>query len=182
MSRALDTAALLLDYPDDALLARREETAAEAPPRLRPFARWWADADPCELRERYVADIDLRSSTALYLTYHRFGDRRERGRALIALKRLYREAGWELDHWELPDYLPLVLELAAVDPEVGLPVLADYRVEIAAIRRALERSWSPWAHVLGVVLDELPPVDEQVVARLVDEGPPTELVGLEVPV
>ena len=147
--------ALYLDYPDDDLVAARTEISAGAPPRLRAFARWWAEARPRELRERYVADFDLRSGTALYLTHHRFGDRRDRGRALIALKRLYREAGWELDHWELPDYLPVVLELAAADPEVGLPLLAEYRAELEAIRRSLERAESPWAEVLAAVLDEL---------------------------
>jgi nitrate reductase delta subunit len=173
------TLALFLDYPDDDLIAERAAIAAEATPRLAAFARWWARVDPRELRERYVADLDLRPGTALYLTHHRFGDRRERGRALIALKRLYREAGWELDHWELPDYLPLVLELAAADPEVGMPLLAEYRTELEAVRRNLERAESPWAEVVTAVVEELPPADEEDVTRLLDEGPPSELVGLE---
>jgi nitrate reductase delta subunit len=173
------TLALFLDYPDDELAAARAEIGAAAPQRLAAFARWWAETDLSALRERYVADLDLRGATALYLTHHRFGDRRERGRALVALKRLYREAGWEPAHWELPDYLPLVLELAAADPEVGVPLLVEYRVELEAIRRALEQAESPWAEVLGAVVEELPPADETEVARLLDEGPPTELVGLE---
>lgn len=173
------TLALFLDYPDDDVIAARAALAAGAPPCLAAFARWWADADPRELRERYVADLDLHAGSALYLTHHRFGDRRDRGRALIALKRLYREAGWELDHWELPDYLPLVFELAAADPEVGMPLLVEYRVELEAIRRSLEQIESPWAAVLTAVVEELPPADEDEVARLLDQGPPTELVGLE---
>ncbi len=168
-----------LDYPDDELLAARAEIGAAAPSRLADFARWWTNADPRELRERYVADFDLRGGTALHLTYHRFGDRRDRGRALSALKRLYREAGWELEHWELPDYLPLVLELAAADLDVGLPLLAEYRVELEAIRRNLEQAESPWAEVVAAVVEELPPADEKEVTRLLDEGPPSELVGLE---
>jgi nitrate reductase delta subunit len=171
--------ASFLDYPDDELVAARAEIAADAPAELAAFARWWADVDPRDLRERYVADFDLRAGAALYLTHHRFGDRRARGRGMIALKRLYREAGWELDHWELPDYLPVVLELAAADPEVGTPLLAEYRTEIAAIHRSLLEGDSPWAPVLTSISAELPPVDEDEVARLLDEGPPTELVGLE---
>lgn len=173
------TLALLLDYPDDELVAARGEIAAQAPARLASIARWWADADPRALRERYVADFDMRPGASLYLTHHRFGDRRERGRALVALKRLLREAGWELERWELPDYLPLLLELAAVDPEVGRPLLAEFRVEIEAIRRTLEAAESPWTEALRAVTDELPPADAGAVARLLAEGPPTELVGLE---
>ena len=173
------TLALFLDYPDDGVVAARAAIAAQAPARLAGFASWWAETDARELRERYVTDLDMRGGTALYLTHHRFGDRRERGRALVALKRLYREAGWELTGWELPDYLPLVLELAAEDPEVGVPLLAEYRVELEAIRRGLERAESPWTEVLAAVAEELPPADESEVARLLDEGPPTELVGLE---
>jgi nitrate reductase delta subunit len=172
--------ALVLDYPDDGLLAARDDVAAALPPRLAGFAAWWSRAEPRALRERYVADFDVRGGTALHLTYHRFGDRRDRGRALVALKRLLREAGWELDHWELPDYLPLLVELAAVDPDAGLPLLAEYRGELAAIHHTLEAAGSPWAGVLAAVTDELPPADEDEVAKLLDEGPPTELVGLEV--
>jgi nitrate reductase delta subunit len=174
------TLALLLDYPDDGLLAGRAEVAAGAPPELAAFARWWAGADPRELRERWVADFDLRPGTALYLTHHRFGDRRERGRALVALKRLYREAGWDLVRWELPDYLPLVLELAAVDPKVGGPLLAEYRTELEAVRRGLERAESPWEPVVALAAAGLPAPDDEAVSRLLDEGPPTELVGVEV--
>ena len=134
---------------------------------------------PADLCARYVADFDVSGPTSLHLTYHRFGDSRQRGRALIALKRLLRAAGWELEHWELPDYLPLLIELAAVDPEVGLPLLAEHRVEIHAIRRALVERESLWADMLDRVCAELPPVDEEALERLIDEGPPTELVGLE---
>ena len=80
----------------------------------------------------------------------------------------------------MPDYLPLLLELAAVDPAAGGPLLVEYRAEIEAIRRALAARESPWAEVVEAVTAELPPADENDVARLLDEGPPTELVGLEV--
>lgn len=169
----------LLDYPDDELLDRRGRVAARAPGRLGPFVTWWAAADGRLLRERYVADFDLASRTSLYLTYHRFGDRRERGRALIALKRLYREAGWELEHWELPDYLPLVLEFAAVEPDAGRELLAGFRTELETIRRGLADRGSPWEAVLAYVLSGLPAVDDAAVERLQAEGPPTELVGVE---
>jgi nitrate reductase molybdenum cofactor assembly chaperone NarJ/NarW len=173
------TLSLFLSYPDDEILAARARIAGKAPTLLANFAAWWANEEPGALRERYVSDLDLRGQTGLYLTHHRFGDKRQRGRALIAFKRLYRQAGWEISSWELPDYLPLVLELAYVDPEVGMPVLAEYRAEIQAISRGLESANSPWTDVLAAVCDQLPSTDETQVSRLLDEGPPTELVGLE---
>lgn len=165
----------MLDYPSD----DRAAVAAALPRPLAAFGRWWATEDATALCSRYAADFDLRGRTALHLTYHRFGDRRERGRALIALKRLLREAGWELQHWELPDYLPLLVELAAVDPDVGLPLLDEYSVEVHAVARALDEARSPWADVLHVVCDEITSPDRDSVARMLDDGPPTELVGLE---
>lgn len=173
------TLSLFLDYPDDEIIAARARIAGKAPARLADFAAWWANEEPGVLRERYVSDLDLRGQTGLYLTHHRFGDKRRRGRALIAFKRLFRQAGWELCGWELPDYLPLVLELAFADPEVGMPVLVEYHAEIEAIRRGLASAKSPWADVLTALCDQLPPADEAEVSRLLDEGPPTELVGLE---
>lgn len=141
----------LLDYPDDDVLARREAIARTAPPELAGFLAWWTTADPDEVRARYVDDFDLAARSSLYLTFHRFGDRRERGRALIGLKRLYRELGWELDHWELPDYLPLVLELADVEPAAGRELLDEFAPEVDEIRTALAERGSPWADVLELV-------------------------------
>lgn len=143
------TLSVLLDYPDAAV--DRPAIAREAPPELAAFADWWSTAPLVEVQERYVTDFDLRGGDALYLTYHRFGDDRARGRALIALKRLYRDAGWELAHWELPDYLPLVLELAAADPEVGEAVLHEYRAEVNEIRRSLRECESPWTPVAEAI-------------------------------
>ena len=59
-------------------------------------------------------DLDKRS--ALYLTFYSLGDRRDRGLALLRLKKLYRAAGLPLEGSELPDYLPVMLEFAAVAP------------------------------------------------------------------
>jgi nitrate reductase molybdenum cofactor assembly chaperone NarJ/NarW len=175
MHRVLST---LLDYPDEDILTRREEIAAGAPGELASFLAWWSTSEPRLVRERYVRDFDLSRGCAPYLTFHRFGDRRDRGRALIALKRLYRTCGWELPQWELPDYLPLVLEFASVEPETGHDVLAEFAVELEAIRRALAARESPWAEVLAYVVAGLPAPDERDVERLLAEGPPAELVGV----
>ncbi len=57
--------------------------------------------------------FDLHKRTGLYVTFYSLGDRRERGLALLRMKKLYRAAGFEIEGHELPDYLPLMLEFAA---------------------------------------------------------------------
>jgi nitrate reductase delta subunit len=145
--------AILLDYP--ARDVDRAALAAEAAPSLEPLTSWWGSATLGEVERRYVADFDLAGGASLYLTYHRFHDDRLRGRALVTLTRLLREAGWELEHWELPDYLPLLVELATVDSAVGVPLLREYRPELEQIAEALHRTSSPWACALDGVLEHV---------------------------
>lgn len=145
--------AILLDYPAEHV--DRAAVAAAAPSSLEPLTSWWGSSALGDVERRYVADFDLAGPASLYVTYQRFHDDRLRGRALIAIKRLLREAGWELVRWELPDYLPLLLELAAVDPALGVPLLREYRPELEQIAEALHRVASPWACAVDQVLDEI---------------------------
>lgn len=69
-----------------------------------------------EAREQYVAAFDLKDRTGLYLTAHELGDSRKRGIALLELRELLRSHGFEPLHDELPDYIPLLYEWAAVVP------------------------------------------------------------------
>ena len=50
--------------------------------------------------------FDLKRRCGLYLTFYGLGDRRERGQALLRLRKLYRAAELPQDGSELPDYLP----------------------------------------------------------------------------
>ena len=176
---------LLLQYPGDELLAARAELAAAAG-RGGPVARfvdWWAGADPGELRLAYVETFDFTRRNSLYLTYHVHGDRRQRGVALLRLKQRYAAAGLELLDGELPDYLPVMLEFAALAPEdVGLAALADGRDAIELIRSSLHEARSPYALLLDAVAAMLPGLTGAQAARvrrLAAEGPPSEQVGLE---
>ena len=65
------------------------------------------------LAEHYVETFDRRRRCCLYLSYYAVGDTRHRGAALLAFKQALAGAGWEQTSDELPDYLPLVLELSA---------------------------------------------------------------------
>jgi nitrate reductase molybdenum cofactor assembly chaperone len=69
-----------------------------------------------EAQERYVAAFDLKDRTGLYLTAHELGDSRKRGVALLELREMAQSHGFEPLHDELPDYLPMLYELAAVVP------------------------------------------------------------------
>jgi nitrate reductase molybdenum cofactor assembly chaperone NarJ/NarW len=116
------------------------------------------------------------------LSYHTFGDRRQRGMALLALKQRYRAAGFEVGDAELPDYLPLVLEFAALVPEPGLEILTRHRDSIELIRSSLRAQASPWAPLLDAVAQPLGALSRTQAARirrLAQEGPPDEQVGLE---
>jgi len=179
-----------LRHPDDETLAWRGELAREAaalPPSpaadaLRAFLRWWA-AEPAEaLRRRYVETFDFSRRTSLDLTYATHGDRRQRGLALLALRRRYSAAGLELEGGELPDHLPVVLEFAACAPGPGGELLAELRPVIELLRLGLQEAGSPYAGLLDALCLTLPELadDERAeVARLAREGPPVESVGLE---
>lgn len=187
---ALALVAAGLAYPDDDLVAEREALVAEAralPPGavrdgLLAFLGWWARQPADALRRRYVETFDLSRRTSLDMTYYTHGDRRQRGLALLALRRRYEAAGLELDGPELPDHLPAMLEFAAIDPAAGAELLADFRPVIELVRLALERAESPWAALVGALCASLPALDDEGLAevrRLAREGPPGESVGLE---
>jgi nitrate reductase molybdenum cofactor assembly chaperone NarJ/NarW len=174
---------LLLQYPTDELLAARAELAAAAGGPIRGFAEWWAGERPQELRRAYVETFDFTRRNSLYLTYHVHGDRRQRGVALLRLKQRYAAVGLDLLDGELPDYLPVMLEFAALaPPEVGLAALAESRDAIELIRASLHEAGSPYAQLLDAVAELLPGLTGAQAARvrrLAAEGPPSEQVGLE---
>lgn len=106
-------------------------------------------------QEEYVRTFDLDARASLHLTSHLYGDRRQRGIALVRLKRRYADAGLELDPAELPDYLPALLELAALEPAAGEPVLAEQRPAIELVRARLHERGSPYARVLDELVEAL---------------------------
>jgi nitrate reductase delta subunit len=138
--------------------------------------------DGLERQAEYVRTFDFDRRATLHLTYHTLGDRRRRGLELVRLKRRYAEAGFELDAAELPDYLPVMLEFAALAPEVGEALLNEHRPAIELVRARLHERRSPYAELLDALVAALPRATKAQLAaarRTAEEGPPTELVGLE---
>ena len=161
---------ILLQYPDAELLE------ADGLPA------WMRNTPLRELQAAYVQTFDFDRRASLFLTYHTHGDRRQRGLELVRLKRRFAEAGLPLTGNELPDYLPVLLEFAAIAPHEGEALLNELRPPLELVRSRLHQTGSPYAAVVDAVVCALPrPTKEQLAAarRIASEGPPAELVGLE---
>jgi nitrate reductase delta subunit len=181
-------ASVLLQYPTTALfggLGQLAEAASAAPRASREplgiFLGWLAATSPDQVARHYVETFDLRRRCALYLTYYRYGDTRKRGMAMLAFKAAYRAAGLEPSDSELPDYLPMVLDFAAMHPR-GEKLLRAHRADLELLLRALRDARSPYADVIEAVCTQLPGLhrrDQALVARFWGPGPPAEEVGLE---
>ena len=183
-------ASILLRYPDQQTLSLLDDVTAALPAigdrtdraRLAAFAGWLQALSPTEAAQAYVETFDHTSTRSLHLTYYRHGDTRARGMALLALRHTYRRAGHEPPGSELPDYLPLVLEFAAVAPEPGGRILVQSQASLEMLRRALHERTDPYAPVLDAVCGRLPdlkPRQRETLRRLSEQGPPKEQVGLE---
>lgn len=180
----------LLRYPDEEVVGRRAEIAAavgelaDAGYRA-PIDRFLAgsETDQGAAAAAYVETFDLRRRASLNLTYYAHGDTRERGMALLRLKKLYRVAGLPLESPELPDHLAVMLAFASLAPDgYGEALLAEHLPAIELLRLSLHDLESPYAHLLDAVVAGLPPLgvaERAEVARLAREGPPDEAVGLE---
>jgi nitrate reductase delta subunit len=191
MAMSYKIISLLLQYPGQDLLAETpvilgavaalpEGNTKEA---LERFLAYRQEVGAVALQQEYVRTFDFQKRLSLYLTYYLHGDRRQRGMELLRLKRRYAAAGLPLAGSELPDYLPVLLEFAALAPMgYGQELLAEFRPAIELLRAALHDTGSPYAHLLDALCHALPVLtaEEQAeVRRLAAEGPPAEQVGLE---
>lgn len=181
---------LLLSYPDAELLDLRPEIEAEAlalPSGAREailgFLAGERSLGALQLQAEYVATFDFDRRVTLDLTYFLEGDRRQRGVALLRLRRLLRALGLEQTGDELPDHLPLLLELAdVVGPEAGAEILAEFRAPLELIGAALRERGSRYAALIEAVSALLGPLDADqadLAAAIARIGPPSETVGLE---
>jgi nitrate reductase molybdenum cofactor assembly chaperone NarJ/NarW len=180
----------LLRYPSGEVIAARPALADEVDAlpdgsvrkSLELFMSAWT-GEPTALAARYVETFDLRRRASLHLTYYAHGDTRERGQALLRLKKLYRAAGLPMNTSELPDHLTIMLAFAALAPPGhGEELLAEHRPAIELLRLSLHDLESPYTHLLDAIAACLPALsvkERSEVARLAREGPPEEAVGLE---
>jgi nitrate reductase molybdenum cofactor assembly chaperone NarJ/NarW len=189
LSVTWQSVSLLLDYPDEELLARAEliRSAADGLPGTvgRPILDFVGNLETTpltDLQAEYVETFDTRRRCNLFLTYFAHGDTRKRGMALLRFKQTYLRSGFDLDEAELPDHLCVVLEYAAtVDRERGRDLMLDHRAGLELLRLSLRDRGSLWAGLVDAVTATLPRLrgdERDAVRRLAAEGPPEEEVGL----
>lgn len=181
---------ILLQHPDKPVWAALHDISAATPAirdaaarrHIECFLNWITTTPAIEVASHYVATFDHTSRRALHLTYYRHGDTRARGMALLALKHTYRAAGYEPPPGELPDYLPLMLEFAALAPEGGRRVLIQCQAGFELLRQALHDSHTPYGLLMDAIRTQLPAMrrrDRDDLRALAHTRTPTENVGLE---
>lgn len=164
MRRTLRVLAAFLAYPDEALrghlaelrVVLRDEGALSQSRRseLDALVDRLRDRAPLEAESDYVELFDRGRATSLHLFEHVHGDSRERGPAMVDLGQTYEKAGLVLAEGTLPDYLPVVLEFASTQPpREARAFLAEMAHILDAIFGALRQRASPYAAVLGALLD-----------------------------
>ncbi|MER7010931.1 nitrate reductase molybdenum cofactor assembly chaperone [Saccharopolyspora sp. NPDC000359] len=185
-------AAFLLAYPDGELLERLpllRAGCAELPTAQRdPLLELVHHLEVTPLlaaQQHYVETFDLRRRCCQYLSYWTTGDTRNRGRAIVDFKRIYRAAGVLPPEDELPDHLTVVLEFAATtDQERGTALLVDHHAGLTLLAEALRDQGTVYARGVEAVLTTLPAPTPEVLRsakRIAATGPPQEAVGMTGP-
>ena len=153
---------ILLQYPDDEIIislgelkeAVQEMSQVEQRKRCLNFLHYLGNNPLFHLQGNYTAAFDFNPATSLNLTYHKWGDARERGNALLGFHQLYATGGYDITSCELPDYLPMLLEFLSINhQECDFSFLGQYWVELKAIGALLEESGSPYGALFEIVLD-----------------------------
>ncbi|QIE28436.1 Nitrate reductase delta subunit (plasmid) [Caballeronia sp. SBC1] len=173
--------ATLLDYPESELLDAMTEIGQEleAFPEavrgaLQPLLALLSEHPLIELQENYVATFDRNPAHSLHLFEHVHGESRDRGQAMVDLMDEYRRLGLEMATNELPDHVPLFLEvLGNVDPAEARALLDEAIHVLAALGDRLARDESPYAGVFTVLrsmTDVVPVAAEVPPIRDMDEA------------
>lgn len=167
MARTYRALAALLAYPTEALQAATTEIAAsladeallsaEHRDAIRAFLSEIAAADIYALQERYVSLFDRSRTLSLHLFEHVHGESRDRGQAMVDLIDEYRKYGVEPADSELPDYVPLFLEVLGHMESTGhgaqaTALLGDAIHVLAAIGERLTRDGTHYAGIFDVLL------------------------------
>ena len=142
-----------------------------------------ASRDVYEAQERYVELFDRTRTLSLHLFEHVHGESRDRGQAMVDLKQMYQDQGFDLAVSDLPDYLPMFLEFASIQIEKEREELLGQTVHIlAALRTRLEKKNSIYANAFKVLESIIatqadPEIVEEILAEPTDD--PNDLEALD---
>jgi nitrate reductase delta subunit len=173
--------AALLDYPEPELLDAMadigqalEQLAATTQAALQPLIAWLTEHSLIEAQENYVATFDRNPAHSLHLFEHVHGESRDRGQAMVDLLDEYRRHGLEMATNELPDHVPLFLEVLGNIEATEARALLDEAIHVlAALGDRLARDQSPYAGIFTVLrsmTDVVPQAAEVPPIRDMDEA------------
>ncbi|HEY4805222.1 MAG TPA: nitrate reductase molybdenum cofactor assembly chaperone [Paraburkholderia sp.] len=157
----------LLDYPEQPLLDALDdiEAALDAAPNgapngtsaareLAPLIAALRERPLVESQEDYVATFDRNPRHSLHLFEHVHGESRARGQAMVDLLDEYRSHGLDVATSELPDYVPLFLEvLGLIGADEAGALLGEAIHVLAALGNQLEKNESPYAGIFTVLCE-----------------------------
>ncbi|MFZ2289236.1 MAG: nitrate reductase molybdenum cofactor assembly chaperone [Halopseudomonas yangmingensis] len=184
--RILKVISLLMDYPEAALVAARDELAAaiDAAREISPEQRqalgellqYLSRGELMDVQENYTELFERGRYLSLLLFEHVHGESRDRGQAMVDLMAQYEEAGFAIGVKELPDYIPLYLEYLASREDIeAREGLADVEHLLALLAARLQERESPYAACFTALLQIAGADPQQALGEL------REKVAAEVP-
>lgn len=121
---------------------------------IKALMHWMQTQDLLDLEAEYVATFDRGRATCLHLFEHVHGESRDRGQAMVDLRRIYARGGFALAANELPDYIPALLEVLSLQPRSQIDdMLADCSHIVRSIGETLQHKGSPYRGVFAALLD-----------------------------
>ncbi len=161
--KTLKALSALLTYPTSELVEALpdlfavvvEEGLVDRPGRqgLKALMHWMQTQDPLDLETEYVSAFDRGRATCLHLFEHVHGESRDRGQAMVDLRRVYERAGFHLAANELPDYIPALLEFLSRQPREQIDdMLGDCAHIVRAIGETLQKRGSRYCSVFAALL------------------------------
>lgn len=123
---------------------------------LRQLIPYLRQTPLLQLQADYSTTFDFTPDTCLNLTYHQYGDAIERGAALARLAGIFDSAGFLTDSADLPDFLPMVLELLAVRNNTDhCRIIEAHHATVAELARRLTERNHPYAGMFDVLAEIL---------------------------
>ncbi len=123
--------------------------------KLLSLIHYFKSNDILYLQENYINIFDIQKGFSLYFFEHLHGDSKDRGQAMVDLKKVYFDYGLIIKKEELPDYIPLFLEyLSLLSYKESIKLLGETINIIAVIGRRLEKKKSLYANIF-FALEEL---------------------------